>query len=132
MLEIFPFADKKRGDVARAALGAAEEAQRAIAAVNATRRDAQQPEIEFGLALHVGDVHYGNIGGANRLDFTVIGPAVNLASRIEGLTKELDQQVLVSADFAAIGGTACRLLGEYRLKGVAAARAIYAPNEFEP
>ena len=56
----------------------------------------------FGLALHVGQVLYGNIGGGNRLDFTCIGPAVNLAARLEKIAGRLNRTVVASADFAAI------------------------------
>ncbi len=74
---------------------------------------------DFGVALHVGDVMYGNIGAPDRLDFTVIGPAVNLASRIVGQCAVLDEAVLLSEDFVAHYRAAVRDLGEHALKGVA-------------
>ena len=73
------------------------------------------------VALHVGDVLYGNIGSPDRLDFTVVGPAVNEVARIEALCRSLDQQVIVSAAFARDAGRpAHRLvsLGRFALKGV--------------
>ncbi len=73
------------------------------------------------VALHVGDVLYGNIGSRDRLDFTVVGPAVNEVARIETLCRSLEQQVIVSSAFAPDAGTASdRLvsLGRYALKGV--------------
>lgn len=78
-------------------------------------------ELGFGLALHVGDVMYGNIGTATRLDFTVIGPAVNVTSRLQTLTKELRRQVLLSAPFAMLCGCSAEFLatlGRFPLRGV--------------
>ncbi len=86
---------------------------------NDARREAGGPEIGFGIALHFGDVLYGNVGGESRLDFTATGPAVNLASRIEGLTRELEGPVLVSAEFAAAHGGTFEPLGQSALKGIA-------------
>ncbi|QSQ21339.1 adenylate/guanylate cyclase domain-containing protein [Pyxidicoccus parkwayensis] len=93
---------------------------------NAERRRKGLPTYEFGAALHVGDVMYGNIGASDRLDFTVIGPAVNLADRIGGLCAALNEPVLLSEAFASHfrGGT--RDLGEHRLKGVSTPVRIYS------
>ncbi len=85
------------------------------------------PAIRFGAGLHIGDVMYGNIGTHDRLDFTVIGPAVNLASRIEGLTRVLDAPVLFSADFVAASGLSARSLGRHAVKGVADPIDVFAP-----
>ena len=117
------------GDDEAGATAKALTATRALADTNTARRKAAQPEIACGIALHFGDVHYGNVGGENRLDFTVIGPAVNLASRIEGLTRHLERPVLVSAEFAALSGEDFDVLGEYELKGVGEKRAVFAPAE---
>ena len=81
------------------------------------------------LALHLGDVLYGNVGAADRLDFTVIGPAVNEVARIEALCEPLGRAVLVSAEFvAAATGRRDRLelLGRYALRGVREAKEIFA------
>ncbi|MFP2933526.1 adenylate/guanylate cyclase domain-containing protein [Pyxidicoccus sp. 3LG] len=93
---------------------------------NAERRRKGLPGYEFGAALHVGDVMYGNIGASDRLDFTVIGPAVNLASRIGGLCAVLNEPVLLSEAFVSQfrGGT--RDLGEHVLKGVGVPVRIYS------
>jgi adenylate cyclase len=85
------------------------------------------PRIEYGLALHIGDVMYGNIGSDTRLDFTVIGPAVNLTARIESMCRPLGQQLLLSSDFVKAGGMAARSLGRHALKGVGADQDIFGP-----
>ena len=79
-------------------------------ALNAGRIERGSFELGFGVALHVGDVMYGNIGTTTRLDFTVIGPAVNVTSRMQTLTKELRRQVLLSAPFALMCGCSAEFL----------------------
>jgi adenylate cyclase len=79
------------------------------------------PTAGFYLALHVGEVFYGNIGSEERLDFTVIGPAVNELTRIAGMSRSLDQDVMLSQAFAeAAGAERARLvsLGRYALRGI--------------
>ena len=90
-------------------------------------RVGQQP-IDFGMAIHIGDVVYGNIGAPDRLDFTVIGPAVNLASRLQGQCRPLARPLLVSEAFVANCDEACLSLGEHHLPGVARAVKIFAPH----
>jgi adenylate cyclase len=75
------------------------------------------PGLRFGLALHVGDVLYGNIGSGNRLDFTCIGPAVNFAARMEKLAGELGRGILVSDEFARHCAGEFTPLGEFALAG---------------
>ncbi len=128
MLAIFPVGD----DAVAAGRNALRAARAAIAAVNTEnerRGPAGRPKIDYGLALHVGDVLYGNIGGDARLDFTVIGPAVNLTSRIESMCKTLDRSPLLSADFARLSGVEAEVLGEFELKGVAGKQPIYGMRE---
>jgi len=128
MLAIFPF----EGDAVAAgrdALNAVRAAQAAVNRENEQRASAGSPRIRYGLALHVGDVLYGNIGGDARLDFTVIGPAVNLTSRIESMCKNLDRQPLLSAEFALLSGVEAEYLGEFELKGVAEKQPIYGLRE---
>ena len=72
-----------------------------IDALNAARAAAGAPVASVDLALHLGDVLYGNVGATDRLDFTVIGPAINEAARIEALCEPLGRTVLVSAEFVA-------------------------------
>ena len=128
MLAIFPIspeADSAKTCVA--ALRAAERAQAALAEENSRRRGAGLPQIEYGLALHVGDVMYGNIGSDTRLDFTVIGPAVNLTARIESMCRQLGRSLLLSSDFVMTGGMPAKSLGHHPLKGVAADQEIFVP-----
>jgi len=74
----------------------------------------------------VGEVLYGNIGGANRLDFTCIGPAVNLAARIEKLAAALGRTTLASAEFARHCGAALAPVGEFALRGFDAPQTVFA------
>ena len=76
------------------------------------------------LALHLDDVMSGSIGGDTRLDFTVIGPAVNLAARIESMCRQLNRQLLTSGDFVKAGA---RSLGRHALKGISADQEIFVP-----
>jgi adenylate cyclase len=88
-------------------------------------RAGSTPQLYLG--LHVGEVFYGNIGSRERLDFTVIGPAVNEASRIAAMCRSIDQPVLMSSAFANVGGIKSRLLsvGRYTLPGVAHAQELF-------
>lgn len=107
VLAIFPLGDNP-GKVARDALAAADAAFAAAPS-----------DIEFGAALHCGGVMYGNIGARNRLDFTVISAAVNEASRLESLTKELGVRLALSERFVETAGVPdARDLGEHAVKGV--------------
>src|SRR6516225_2448121 len=105
MLAIFPFDDATREQVCRQALDAAAEAMHAIERLNAARRQAGRRAAAVDLALHLGEVLYGNVGAVDRLDFTVIGPAVNEAARIEALCEPLGRNVLVSSELAAAVGS---------------------------
>jgi adenylate cyclase len=127
MLAIFPFEEATREQICRQALDAADEAMRAVDRLNAMRREADKPAVGVDLVLHLGEVLYGNVGAADRLDFTVIGPAVNEAARIEALCEPLGRKVLVSAELAAAVGESCRLvpLGRHVLRGVREVREIY-------
>jgi adenylate cyclase len=104
-----------------AALEAAEQAMQRVAQVTAKRRANGLPVTRFYIGLHLGNVLYGNIGAPNRLDFTVIGPAVNEVSRMEAMCRALDQELVMSATFAQVAKTSSdRLvsLGRYALRGV--------------
>ncbi len=127
MLAIFPFADGMREQICRRALDAAAEAMHEVDDLNARRREAGKAVVAVDLALHLGEVLYGNVGAVDRLDFTVIGPAVNEAARIEALCEPLGHKVLVSAEFAAALGDTSGLvpLGYHTLRGVGEPREIY-------
>ena len=128
VLAIFQPGDGDEAAAAACALKAANAAMERLATTNAERSASSAPVIECGIALHIGDVLYGNVGGAHRLDFTVIGRAVNLASRIESLTRDLARPVLVSDAFAAAHGGAFEDLGTFELKGIAGTRQVLAPR----
>jgi adenylate cyclase len=103
MLAIFPAADDDDFSTSSVrALEAATEGLKRLDAVNQARRAAGRGELRTGIGLHLGEVIFGNVGAAGRLDFTVIGPAVNLASRIEDLTKRLFRPMLFSRAFARV------------------------------
>src|ERR1700734_3280432 len=104
MLAIFSFEEVDRAQTCRRALDAAHEAMNALAARNEARAAAGLPIAAVDLALHLGEVLYGNVGAADRLDFTVIGPAVNEVARIEALCEPLGRAALVSAELAAAAG----------------------------
>ncbi len=131
LLAIFPVGEEDPVSVCARALAAVDQAQEALAAYNAGRSEVGDEPIGYGIALHIGDVMFGNIGGENRLDFTVIGPAVNLVSRIEGLCRDLGRQVLLSRDFVAAAGLDAQHLGAFALKGLASPEDIYAPRRPE-
>ena len=124
VLAIFPI-EQEAAAACRRALEASHAAGVAIEAENLLRTASGAPQIDYGLALHVGDVMYGNIGGDARLDFTVIGPAVNLTARIESMCKNLQRSPLLSAEFVQASGVRAELLGEFALKGVGARQPIY-------
>jgi adenylate cyclase len=127
MLAIFPIKTDTAG-VCGAALVAAARAQAALVEENRRREGLSLPRIEYGLALHVGDVLYGNIGSDTRLDFTVIGPAVNLTARIESMCRQLGRPLLLSADFVKAAAIAALSLGAFPLRGVGVEQEIFVPS----
>jgi adenylate cyclase len=116
LLTVFPL---DRPTACADALVAVLEACQGMTALNERRSAGGLEPLGYGIGVNVGDVMYGNIGTSSRLDFTVIGPAVNTAARLEGLTKELGQTVLFSGSFAAaLDGRSLRRLGSYPLRGL--------------
>ena len=129
MLAAFAVEGTDRAETCRRALAAAAEAMHALDALNAERATAGKPVAAVDLALHLGEVLYGNVGAADRLDFTVIGPAVNEVARLEALCEKLDRRVLVSAELAAAaedGNLRLEPLGRQTLRGIREAREIFA------
>jgi len=129
LLATFAYDATNCAETCAVSLDAAAEAMRALDALNERRRAAGRPVADFDLALHLGDVLYGNIGAVDRLDFTVIGPAVNEVARLEALCEPLGRRVLVSSALAdAAQGCRGRLvpLGQHVLRGVREPRDIYA------
>lgn len=128
LLAVFPIAedDADRSTVCSHALEAAREASAAVEALRWSDRVAGTEErFRFGLALHVGKVLYGNIGGGNRLDFTCIGPAVNLAARLEKIAGNLQRTIVASEAFAGAIEADWTALGEFPIAGFAKAERVY-------
>ncbi len=130
MLAIFPIGDKDGDDSCERALRAALQAQKSMADLNVERASFGRDQLACGIALHVGEVMYGNIGSANRLDFTVIGPAVNLTSRIEGMCRKLGPNILLSDDFTTRAGNSMplRSLGRHQLAGIRREVELFTPD----
>jgi adenylate cyclase len=129
MLAIFPFEDADGAETCGRALDAAIEAMRNIEALRCARMAAGGLAAPVDLALHLGDALYGNVGAIDRLDFTVVGPAINEAARIEALCEPLGRAVLVSAEFVeGMKGADSRLksLGRHALRGVKERKEIFA------
>jgi adenylate cyclase len=125
------FTAESRTHACNAALGAAIGARKGVAELKKRRSAEGKPVTDMYLGLHVGKVFYGNVGSRERLDFTVLGPAVNEASRIAAMCRSVDQPVLMSATFANVGDIKRRLVsvGRYALRGVAHPQELFT---FDP
>jgi adenylate cyclase len=129
LLATLSFEEEDRAVTCRRALDATAETTRELAAFNAGRAAAGLPVVAIDIALHIGEVLYGNVGAADRLDFTVIGPAVNEVARIEAMCEPLNRAVLISAEFAAAvedADSRLQSLGRYNLRGVKEPKEIFA------
>jgi len=127
LLAIFAIAGDET-EVCKRALAAARQVQANVADL---AKSAMQG-LRFGLALHIGDVLYGNIGSGNRLDFTCIGPAVNFAARIEKLTSQVGREILASGEFARHCRGQFTALGEFSLPGFSAAQQVFGLENEAP
>ncbi len=129
VMAIFPYeAEEEARDASVRALMAARETLTRIEAINTARTCSVTPDLSVGIALHAGDVFYGNVGSETRLDFTVVGPVVNLAARIAELAKDLQRQLLVSDALADIMGCRSGLFGRYQVKGFDEPVSVYSPD----
>jgi len=129
MLAIFPLGGHPPSVACDAALRAVAAARAGMVRLNEDRARQGLPSLSSGMALHLGEMLWGNIGTADRLDFTAIGPAVNLVGRLEGLCKPLGYSVLVSGAIAAETPTALIPLGAHMLRGIATPCAVFALPE---
>ena len=129
VLAIFPVLGGSPRSACDAALKAVAAARSGMAHLDAARRRDGLEPLPFGVALHLGEMLWGNIGAADRLDFTAIGPAVNLVSRLQDLCRPLDRAVLVSGAFAAETNAPLIPLGGHALRGVAAPCAVFTVGD---
>ena len=129
VLAIFPIGERDPSAACDAALRAVAAARAGMAHLDAARDEQGLPPLPFGIALHLGEMLWGNIGTADRLDFTAIGSAVNLVVRLEGLCRPLGRSVLISGAVAAETTAALIPLGEHVLRGIAAPCVVFAPPE---
>ena len=129
MLAIFPVVGDSPRAACAAALQATSAARLGMARLDTERERHGLPPLPFGVALHLGEIFWGNIGAADRLDFTAIGPAVNLVSRLEGLCRPLEKTVLVSGAVAAEIDSPLITLGTHSLRGIASPCAVFAVPE---
>jgi adenylate cyclase len=123
-----PPADSDRPAVAAAALAAAQDILARVDRLNAAEAAAGHPALALDIALHEGEVTYGNVGTGERLDFTAIGPVINEATRLEALCKEVGRNLLVSDSFVrAAPALRAQLqsLGHHRLRGVREPREVF-------
>jgi adenylate cyclase len=126
------FTAEDRMHACSAALSAAIAARQSVAELKKHRALDGKPVTDMYLGLHVGEVFYGNVGSRERLDSTVIGPAVNEANRIAAMCRSVDQPVLMSAAFADVGNIKRRLVsvGRYALRGVAHPQKLFTIDPY--
>jgi adenylate cyclase len=129
VLAIFEPNGRSEHEAVRAALAAAKDALNRLDLANDNRAAVGQELIAIGIGLHLGDVIYGNVGAAERLDYTAIGPAVNLVCRLEGLTKRFGRPLLVSETFAEAYGGPLLSLGFQPVRGFSEPQEVFAPPE---
>jgi adenylate cyclase len=129
LLAIFPVAGGPPRDACNGALRAVSAARAGMAHLDKERRRQGLPPLPFGAALHLGEMLWGNIGAADRLDFTAIGRAVNLVSRLSGLCRPLGKAVLVSGTLAAEIDAPLVALGTHVLRGIASPCAVFTLPE---
>jgi adenylate cyclase len=123
------FRESDIGEASHAALDAAVTVRRNVAELNSRRAKSRLPLTEVYIGLHVGEVFYGNVGSLDRLDFTVVGPAVNEVSRIAAMCRSAERDLLLSAAFVSAAAAPDRhrlvSVGRYALRGIARAQELY-------
>ena len=126
LLAVFPIAKDSGnlGEVCARVLEAAREARGSVDAMRYTSGEGSE-RFRFGVALHIGEILFGNIGGMSRLDFTCIGPAVNLAARLEKIAGKLSRTVVASAAFADVSTDGWTELGEFPIAGFSKAQRVF-------
>ena len=129
VLAIFPVVGGTPRSACDAALRAVSATRIGMAHLDEQRIRQGLPALPFGAALHLGEILWGNIGAADRLDFTAIGPAVNLVSRLEGLCKPLRKTILVSGTLAAETEMPPVALGTHALRGIASPCLVFTLPE---
>jgi adenylate cyclase len=133
LLAVFPISERDGNSqqVCSRVLEAARESRASVEAMSYEVADTVE-RFRFGVALHVGKILYGNIGGGNRLDFTCIGPAVNLAARLEKIAARLHRTVVASKGFAGICAGGWSDLGEFPIAGFSKAERVYGLADETP
>jgi len=131
VLAVFGIDGMSDAEASAAALAAARDIVARLAAHNAAGGESGRVELRAGIGLHIGDIMYGNVGSADRLDFTAIGPAVNLAFRLEDLTKTLKRPVLASGAFAEACPVALSPLGSHPIRGLSDLEDVYGLPEHD-
>jgi adenylate cyclase len=133
LLAVFPI-DEYVGDDQKVCSRVLEAARESRASVDALHYPIGEniERFRFGVALHVGDILYGNIGGGNRLDFTCIGPAINLAARLEKIASRLHRTVVASEGFAGICSGGWSDLGEFPIAGFSKAQRVFGLGDEAP
>ena len=134
VMAIFPIEEVSRpaADMCRAALMTAKDALARAERLNEARSGNDLPEINFGIALHVGQVMYGNVGTDRRLDFTVIGPAANEVARLDGLSKKLQTPLVASAAFNDEFPEELAALGTHEVQGIDRGLEAFTTPELAP
>jgi adenylate cyclase len=128
LLAVFPISEDDVQHVCSRVLEAACESRANVEAMRYPVGEAVE-HFRFGVALHVGKILYGNIGGGNRLDFTCIGPAVNLAARLEKIASRLHRTIVASAEFSHVSGGGWTDLGEFPIAGFSKAERVYGLSD---
>jgi adenylate cyclase len=132
VLAIFPTQDDNQAEAALRAVAAAQDTLAQLHELNRMRAWAERPVLKAGIGLHLGDVIFGNVGAQDRLDFTVIGPDVNLAFRLESLTKQLKIPIVTSRAFAQTAPAQFTSLGQQQVRGLAASVEVFTPVAASP